>query len=349
MTDVNTIKLIAGPCSAESRNQVIQTANALKGVDLSYFRAGIWKPRTSPNSFEGIGVKGLEWLVQVKEEVGFKTMTEVATTEHVEACLEKGIDALWIGARTTVNPLYVQELANALSGVDIPIFIKNPISPDMGLWLGAIDRFKKAGLNKISAIHRGFFSYEKQLYRNPPMWEVPVKLKTTFPNMEIICDPSHIAGNASLIESVSQEALLYGMDGLMIETHPNPKEALSDAQQQVTPKQLKQILQNIKTDAGELTVVSSQLKQFRKEINRIDLKLLHTLVERMKVVEEIAWLKKENSATYFQADRWKSRLEEVKSISNQLNLRVELVEEIMHAIHKESLLKHHEIYKKKIR
>lgn len=348
MLESDTIKLIAGPCSAESLDQVMAVAHDLKDLDqLIYFRAGIWKPRTSPNSFEGIGEEGLDWLVEAKQKYNLKVITEVGTPKHIELCLNKGIDALWIGARTTVNPLYIQELANALKGVDIPIYVKNPISPDLGLWIGAIERFKNAGLNKVSAIHRGFYSYDKHHYRNPPMWEVPVKLKTTFPEIQLLCDPSHIAGDASLIEDVSQQALMYGMDGLMIETHQNPPKALSDAKQQITPSQLKSILKNIIHHNNGFSEVANQIEKHRNEINEIDYKIIQALAERMKVVEEIAELKKLSSATYFQVDRWKNRLEEVKKISNQLNLREELVEEIMHVIHKESLLKHHEVYKRK--
>lgn len=349
MINSEKIKLIAGPCSAETEEQVLTIAKELKEVNqLEYFRAGIWKPRTSPDSFEGIGEPGLSWLKKVREEVGIKTITEVATPQHVELCLKNGIDALWVGARTTVNPLYIQEIANALKGVEIPIYVKNPISPDLGLWIGAIERFKKVGLRNIIAIHRGFFSYEKGKYRNPPMWEVPVKLKTEFPQLEIICDPSHITGKSELIEEVSQMALLYGMDGLMIETHINPKKALSDAQQQITPHRLKEILVNLKKSNNDFIGVSEQMEAFRKKINDIDRKIVEALHIRMKVVEEIAKLKRDNKAAYFQVDRWKNILDQVKKISNNLNLREELVEEVMHVIHKESLLKHHEIYSSKV-
>lgn len=350
MVNSSAIKLIAGPCSAESEQQVMTIAQAIKDLpQLQYFRAGIWKPRTSPNSFEGIGEKGLLWLAKVKKELNIPVITEVATPHHVELCLAHGIDAFWIGARTTVNPLYVQEIANALSGVEIPIYVKNPISPDLGLWIGAIERFKKSGKKEIAAIHRGFFTYEKQEFRNPPMWDVSVKLKTEIPDIQIICDPSHITGKSSLIQEVSQMALLYGMDGLMIETHTHPKEALSDNEQQVTPAQLKEIMTGLKQLNNHFLDVDGQLLKLRKKIGSIDQKIMSALSDRMTIVEEIAKLKRDNSASYFQVDRWKTILDEVKKLSNNLNLREELIEEVMHLIHKESLLKHHEVYKKKKR
>ena len=237
----NSLKqLIAGPCSAETREQVLETAKEIADIkNLTYFRAGIWKPRTAPGSFEGIGEEGLKWMNEAKQQFGVKLITEVATPEHVDTCLAHNLDAIWIGARTTVNPFYVQQIADSLKGIDIPVFIKNPISPDVGLWMGAIERFKLAGIKNISVIHRGFYSYTKGIFRNPPMWEIPIKLKTEFPDLQIICDPSHITGDSELIEEVSKFAVQLGMDGLMIETHPNPPKAWSDAKQQVTPDHLK--------------------------------------------------------------------------------------------------------------
>ena len=236
--------IIAGPCSAESEFQVLKIANEIKEI-AHVFRAGVWKPRSSPNSFEGPGENALKWLQKVQSKTGLKVATEVATAHHVELCLLAGIDMLWIGARTTVNPFYVQEISEALKGVDIPVFVKNPIHPEIGLWLGAFERLSKAGVNKLAAIHRGFYNYKESAFRNEPMWEVPIKLREEVRDLPIICDPSHIAGKASLIEDVSQTAMDINLDGLMIETHNNPSRALSDSQQQVTPKGLNSILNNL--------------------------------------------------------------------------------------------------------
>ena len=236
--------VIAGPCSAESEEQILQIAKELKGT-ADVFRAGVWKPRTKPNSFEGIGKDALKWMQQAQLQTGMKVATEVATAKHVELCLDAGIDMLWIGARTTVNPFYLQEIAEALKGVDIPVFVKNPIHPEIGLWLGAFERLNKSGVTQLSAIHRGFYSYEKLAFRNDPKWELPIKLREEVRDLSIICDPSHISGNASLIEDVSQTAMDLNMDGLMIETHNNPSKALSDANQQILPIDLENILNNL--------------------------------------------------------------------------------------------------------
>jgi|TARA_B110000208_G_scaffold181233_1_gene231745 chorismate mutase len=342
----NSLKhLIAGPCSAETREQVLETAKEISQIDaLTYFRAGIWKPRTAPGSFEGVGEDGLAWLKEAKETYGVKTTTEVATPEHVEACLKQGVDALWIGARTTVNPFYVQQIADSLKGVNIPVFIKNPISPDVGLWMGAIERFKLSGITDVSVIHRGFFSYAKGVFRNPPMWEIPIKLKTEFPDLQIICDPSHITGNSDLIEEVSKFAMQLGMDGLMIETHPTPKEAWSDAKQQVTPDRLKEIMESILLSKTNSDISHEEVEKMRKEVNLVDSETLEDIAKRMLIVKEIAKFKKENSATVFQHARWKFVLEESKKKAKELGLNEEFVEDLMNLIHKESLNIHHTIY-----
>lgn len=342
----NSLKqLIAGPCSAETKEQVLETAKQLSDINsLSYYRAGIWKPRTAPGSFEGIGVEGLKWMEEAKEKYGVKIITEVATPEHVDACLAHNIDAIWIGARTTVNPFYVQQIADSLKGIDIPVFIKNPISPDVGLWMGAIERFKLAGVSNVSVIHRGFYSYTKGIFRNPPMWEIPIKLKTEFPDLQIICDPSHIAGDAKLIEEVSKFAIQLGMDGLMIETHPNPKEAWSDAKQQVIPSQLKEIVDAINSNQANSDIKHSELELLRKEVNIFDSEMLQDISNRMKIVEKIATFKKQNSATVFQLERWKFVLEETKKMAKELNLNEQFIEDLMNLIHKESLNIHHNIY-----
>jgi len=342
----NSLKqFIAGPCSAETREQVLETAKALTEIpELTYFRAGIWKPRTAPGSFEGIGEEGLPWLKEVKETYGLKTITEVATPKHVEACLKQGLDALWIGARTTVNPFYIQQIADSLKGVDIPVFIKNPISPDVGLWMGAIERFKLAGIKDVSVIHRGFFSYSKGIFRNPPMWDIPIKLKTEFPDLQIICDPSHITGDSKLIEEVSKFAMQLGMDGLMIETHPNPPKAWSDAKQQVTPEQLKKIVNAILLNKTDSDISHEQIEKMRKEVDGVDTDILNEIARRLLIVKEIAKFKKENSATIFQHERWKFVLEESKNKAKELGLNEDFVEDLMNLIHKESLNIHHTIY-----
>jgi len=343
----NSLKhLIAGPCSAETRTQVLETAKQLSEIDkVTLFRTGIWKPRTSPGSFEGIGEEGLYWLDEVKEKYGLKTTTEVATPKHVELCLKHNIDALWIGARTTVNPFYIQEIADSLKGIDIPVFIKNPISPDVGLWIGAIERFKKAGVKNISVIHRGFYSYTKGIYRNAPMWEIPVELKTEYPEIDIICDPSHIAGDSRLISEVSKLAVHYGMNGLMIETHPNPSEAWSDAKQQITPDRLRLILNDLVYNELIGYYEDEELGFLRQEINTSDEMLLKEIAKRLEIVKKIADLKKNNSAKVFQLERWKIVLEEAKKKARELNLNENFIEDLMNVIHKESLNIHHGIYK----
>ena len=252
--------IIAGPCSAESEQQILSVANSI--VDqIDLFRAGVWKPRTYPNSFEGAGEKALCWLKKIQKNLGLKIATEVATANHVEMCLEAGIDVLWIGARTTVNPFYVQEIADALRGVDIPVFVKNPIHPDISLWIGALERINNVGINKIVAMHRGFFKYESSIYRNDPKWEVALELKRIFPQLPILCDSSHIAGNIDLIKKVSHKAMSLNMDGIMIETHHNPKIAVSDSKQQVTPNQLAHIL-------NDLTIEKSMIRNHIKKLKK---------------------------------------------------------------------------------
>jgi len=342
----NSLKqLIVGPCSAETREQVLETAKEIADLkNLSYFRAGIWKPRTAPGSFEGIGEEGLKWMNEAKEKFGVKLITEVATPEHVDACLEHNLDAIWIGARTTVNPFYVQQIADSLKGIDIPVFIKNPISPDVGLWMGAIERFKLAGIKNVSVIHRGFYSYNKGVFRNPPMWEIPIKLKTEFPELQIICDPSHITGDSDLIEEVSKFAIQLGMDGLMIETHPTPPKAWSDAKQQVTPGHLHKIVNAINASETNRDIKHEELEDLRTKINISDHEMLKVISNRMEIVEKIAIFKKDNSATIFQLERWKIVLEESKKRAKELGMDEQFVEGLMNLIHKESLNIHNTIY-----
>jgi len=339
--------LIAGPCSAESRKQLLSIAKSVEGT-ADVFRAGIWKPRTKPNSFEGIGKEALQWLEEVKAETTLKIATEVATAKHVELCLESGVDMLWIGARTTVNPFYVQEIAEALKGVDIPIFVKNPIHPELGLWLGAFERLNKVGIKQLAAIHRGFYSYEKSVFRNDPKWELPIKLRKEVRDLPIICDPSHIAGKATLIEDIAQTAMDINLDGLMIETHNNPHLALSDAEQQITPEKLKNIMQNLVLRDTKLRdeKFKEQLLNFRSKIDSFDKNIIELLNNRKEIVEQIANFKNENRLTIFQIERWFEILKTRKENAKTLGLDEKMVEELFALIHKYSILTQTQIMRK---
>ena len=339
--------LIAGPCSAESENQLLTIAKAVEGT-ADIFRAGVWKPRTKPNSFEGIGKDALSWLKTIKQETSLKVVTEVATAKHVELCLESGVDMLWIGARTTVNPFYVQEIAEALRGVDIPVFVKNPIHPELGLWLGAFERLHKVGVKQLAAIHRGFYSYEKVAFRNDPKWEIPIKLREEIRDLPIICDPSHIAGKAALVEDIAQTAMDINLDGLMIETHHNPSAALSDAEQQVTPKELNSIMNNLVLRDTKLRdeEFKGRLLNFRNQIDNFDTKIIELLDNRKQVVKHIANFKNENKLTIFQIDRWFEILNTRKENANLLGVDEQMVEEIFALIHKYSILTQTKIMRK---
>ncbi len=331
--------IIAGPCSAESENQVLRVAHEIKGV-VNAFRVGVWKPRTSPGSFSGAGEAALKWLKKVQLETGLKVITEVANANHVELCLSHGVDMLWIGARTTVNPFYVQEIADALRGVDIPVFVKNPIHPEIGLWIGALERLNKRGIHQLAAIHRGFFSYKDSAFRNDPKWEMPIKLRKEVHNLPIICDPSHISGRASLIEDVSQTAMDINLDGLMVETHSDPLNALSDSEQQVTPKELTSILNNLVYRDSKLRdeVFKVKLSEFRSQIDLLDHHIIALLNDRKKIVEMIANFKNKNRLTIFQIERWFEILKTRTSIANDLQLDNQMVAEIFELIHKYSIL-----------
>ncbi len=339
--------LIAGPCSAESENQLLTIAKAVEGT-ADIFRAGVWKPRTKPNSFEGIGKDALSWLKTIQQETSLKVVTEVATAKHVELCLESGVDMLWIGARTTVNPFYVQEIAEALRGVDIPVFVKNPIHPELGLWLGAFERLHKVGVKQLAAIHRGFYSYEKVAFRNDPKWEIPIKLREEVRDLPIICDPSHIAGKSALVGDIAQTAMDINLDGLMIETHHNPSAALSDAEQQVTPKELNSIMNNLVLRDTKLRdeEFKGRLLNFRNQIDNFDLKIIELLDNRKQVVEHIANFKNENKLTIFQIDRWFEILNTRKENANLLGVDEQMVEEIFALIHKYSILTQTKIMRK---
>ena len=332
--------VIAGPCSAESEQQVISTARGLKAnPHVKVFRAGLWKPRTRPNTFEGVGEVGLEWLKAARAETSLLTTTEVANTQHVELCLGKGVDILWIGARTTVNPFQVQEIADALKGVDVPVLVKNPVNAELGLWLGAIERLYHAGIRKLAAIHRGFSTYVEMEYRNSPNWRIPIELKRLMPNLPLICDPSHIAGNRNLIEPISQTALDLGIEGLMIETHIDPDRALSDAKQQVTPSVLIELLNRLQ--ARNVAVTDKQVKakmaRLRAEISHVDAQLIQDLAERMERVEEIGKLKQQHGITVLQLNRWETLLADHMARAEQLGLDSEFVKAVFELIHAQAI------------
>ena len=331
--------VIAGPCSAETEEQVLKIAHSLKNTDVSFFRAGIWKPRTRPGMFEGVGALGLQWLQRVKEETGLKTATEVANKDHVKLALEHDIDMLWIGARSTVSPFIIQEIADELEGTDKIILVKNPVNPDLPLWIGALERLQRAGIKNLGVIHRGFSTYEKTKYRNIPEWQLVIELQNKFPNLPIICDPSHITGKRDLIFDVSQTALDLNFEGLMIETHCNPDAAWSDAAQQVTPKRLVEIMNDLrirKTSTSEEDYVS-QLGNLRSRIDIIDEQLLDLLKKRMDIADEIGGLKKTNNVAILQNTRWHEILGKMILEGEQRNLSEEFVIQVFKAIHQESI------------
>ena len=331
---------IFGPCSAESPEQMIETAEGLATTGIPFvFRAGIWKPRTRPGSFEGNGAQALPWLIEVKERFNIPVITEVATSEHVELCLKAGVDMLWIGARTTANPFSVQELADALKGVDIPVLVKNPIHPDLSLWIGALERIAGAGVRDLGAIHRGFHHYDNRPYRNRPDWEMPIELKGMFPVLPIVCDISHISGTPELLAMVAQRALDLNMDGLLIESHRSPKEALSDAQQQITPKELKVLYEGLrKADERILDAeFRDELAELRKEIDEIDMALIDLLADRMRIVQGIGIQKREKGVTIFQLERWRKILANYLQRGKEHGLSESFIRKLLEAIHLESI------------
>ncbi len=339
MNDTDRPLIIAGPCSAESEEQVLSTARALAtNSKVSVFRAGIWKPRTRPNYFEGIGEKGLNWLQKVKSETGLKTAIEVASPQHVEQSLKHEIDMLWLGARTVVNPFSVQEIVESLRGVDIPIIIKNPINPDLKLWVGAIERVHQMGIRKIIAVHRGFYALNHKQFRNPPMWELPIGLKRAIPDIPILVDPSHICGKTENIPHISQKAMDLEMDGLMIEVHHNPAEALSDANQQLTPKQLANLLDNlvIREKSGNKEF-QDKLTELRTKIDEIDDDLLEILGKRMEVVKEIGSYKKDHHITILQLKRWSFIIENRLKTGINHGLEKQFLQNMLELIHTESM------------
>ncbi|MDR0988849.1 MAG: bifunctional 3-deoxy-7-phosphoheptulonate synthase/chorismate mutase type II [Prevotellaceae bacterium] len=335
--------VIAGPCSAETLEQVMATARPLSDRGIRIFRAGIWKPRTKPGGFEGVGVEGLAWLKAVKQETGMQVATEVATAKHVYECLKAGIDMLWIGARTTANPFAMQEIADALQGADLPILVKNPVSPDLDLWIGAMERIYNAGLHRIAAIHRGFSSYDKKLYRNLPQWHIPIELRRRLPEVPIFCDPSHIGGKRELIASLSQQAMDLGFDGLIVESHCDPDCAWSDASQQVTPEVLDYIL-NLLVIRSE-TQTTEPLSQLRKQIDECDNNLMQELAKRMRISREIGTFKKEHDMTILQTGRYSEILEQRGQRGEQLGMDAGFIKKVWEAIHEESVRQQLELLK----
>lgn len=331
--------LIAGPCSAESEEQVIATAKAIDALGKAQvFRAGLWKPRTRPGSFEGAGMEALPWLQRVKAETGLLTMTEVATAQHVEASLKAGVDMLWIGARTTPNPFSVQELADALRGVDIPVFVKNPINPDLQLWIGALERLASAGLTRLAAIHRGFSWFERTPYRNSPMWEFPIRLKAAFPELEILCDPSHIAGSREKLGGIAQQALDLGLSGLMVEVHRDPLNACSDADQQLDPTAYGALIDSlIFRQASPTAGMLDRLQELRDLIDQIDEEVVQKLSARMEIAERIGDEKRTQNVAIIQPERWESIMHRMLGLSHQLDLSPAFMQEFMDAIHRESI------------
>lgn len=329
--------ILAGPCSVESEEQILATARAVAKIpQVTMLRGGIWKPRTRPDAFEGRGEQGLVWLREAKQETGLPVATEVATPEHVELALKYDIDALWIGARTVVNPFSVQQLADALRCIDIPVFIKNPVSPDLNLWLGAFERFQKAGVKRLSAIHRGFSYYKETSYRNYPMWEIPIELTQRL-NVPLITDVSHICGNRELLQATAQKALDLATDGLMIECHINPDEALTDARQQITPEDLKMMLTHLVFRQKKTCLVERDLAGLRGEIDDIDAELLQLLARRMAVSGQIGEYKRRNNVTVVQMDRWKKILANHIETGKDLGLDSELITEVFEIIHQASI------------
>jgi chorismate mutase len=331
--------VIAGPCSAETEQQVLQIAHELKDSDVSIFRAGIWKPRTRPGGFEGVGAIGLKWLQKAKQETGLLMATEVATAAHVQLALEHDIDVLWIGARTTVNPFAVQEVADALKGTDKIVLLKNPVNPDLSLWLGGLERLAQAGIEKLGVIHRGFSTYEKTKYRNYPEWQIPIELQSRFPDLPLICDPSHITGKRDMIQEVSQQALDLNFDGLIIESHCSPDDAWSDAAQQITPEVLKKMFVELRVRklSDDNDDFKRKMNNYRTQIDDFDKKLIDILGSRMSVADEIGRLKKERNVAILQNKRWHEILEKMVIDGGGKGLSEEFIKQIFKAIHQESI------------
>ena len=336
--------VIAGPCSAETEEQVMETARQLAERQVKIFRAGIWKPRTKPGGFEGVGVDGLAWLEHVKAETGMYVATEVATEKHVYEALKHGIDLLWIGARTSANPFAMQEIADALKGVNVPVLVKNPVNPDIELWIGALERLNNAGITRLGAIHRGFSTYDKKIYRNMPQWNLPIELRRRYPNLPIICDPSHIGGKRELIAPLCQQAMDLGFDGLIVESHCNPDQAWSDAAQQVKPEILEYILNMLVIrDTKQST---ENLTELRSQIDSIDNDLLDMLAKRMRVSREIGQYKKEHNIQVLQAARYDEIMQKRVILGESLGMSGDFIKTFLEAVHAESVRQQLEIVNK---
>jgi chorismate mutase len=332
--------LIAGPCSAESEEQLLDTARQLKASKrVSYFRAGVWKPRTRPGSFEGMGEVALKWLQTVKQETGLRTAVEIATTEHVELALKYGVDVLWVGARTSVNPFSVQSIADSIKGCNVVVLVKNPVNPDLQLWLGALERLNRAGVTQLAAIHRGFSAYEKSVYRNEPVWTMPIELKTLCPTLPVICDPSHIAGKRSLVPLVAQKALDLNMDGLMVEVHNDPCIAKSDAEQQLTPADYAQMIYalQLREVNPAKPEVRSELDAYRQQIDILDDTIFQSIAQRMSISQKIGRYKKDHNLMVLQLNRWEEILEKRSSLATAMGLSHEFAKRLLELIHEESI------------
>ena len=331
--------VVAGPCSVESRDSLLSEALCLKNIGINVLRGGLWKPRTPPASFQGVGEGGARWRREAGAAAGMRTATEVANARHVEVILENGIDAVWIGARTSGNPFLVQEIAEALRGTGLPVFVKNPLVPDPELWTGAIERFARCGMKYICAVHRGFHSYGESIFRNPPFWQIPVELRRRLPGLPLLCDPSHITGRRDLVEDIARQALIMGFDGLMVEVHPDPDRALSDAAQQITPEALREMLGRLRmrstsTPDAEATAAIDDL---RTGIDRIDASLIDLLAERMSISESIGRIKERSGLTVLQTGRWNSVLARVRGMAKEKDLDEDFITEIFTTIHRASM------------
>lgn len=338
--------VVAGPCSAETEEQVMETARGLKEMGINVYRAGIWKPRTHPGSFEGIGTDGLRWMQRARKEFGLKIATEVASERHVMECIKFGVDLVWIGARTTANPFLVQEIADALKDTDIPVLVKNPVNPDLELWIGALERLNRAGVRKLGVIHRGFSTFEKIKYRNDPQWQIAIELRSRYPELPFFVDPSHMGGSTEYIREISQRSLDLGFEGLMIESHCNPSCAMSDAKQQLTPDQLSDLLYNqiaVRDADSDSPQWKENIDQLRAKIDVIDENLLYVLASRMKVSRQIGQYKKDNNIAILQASRWDSVLAKVVEKGADYELSEKFLTAVFNAIHEASVEAQNEI------
>ena len=338
--------VVAGPCSAETEDQVIQTAKSLKELGINVFRAGIWKPRTHPGSFEGVGTEGLKWMQRAKKEYGLKISTEVASEKHVFECLKFGVDLVWLGARTTANPFLVQEIADALKDTDIPVLVKNPVNPDLDLWIGALERLNRAGIKKLGVIHRGFSTFDKIKYRNDPQWQVAIELRSRYPELPFFVDPSHMGGSKDYIREISQRSLDLGFEGLMIESHCNPTCALSDAKQQLTPSELRSLLYDqiaVRDADSDSKEWKENIDQLRAKIDIIDENILYALGSRMKISRQIGEYKKANNIAILQTSRWDAVLAKVVEKGKEYDLPEKFLTAVFNAIHEASVETQNEI------